>query len=97
MKEEILKLFQDQFDWDVFATTLDLRLPATIHTFFNYPTNDLRMDVYSRLIFDVVTEWYRALIYAANTDETDRLYANGKEALKDFLDKLEWPKELDEV
>ena len=97
MKEEILKHFQQPFDWDTFSRTLDINLPVTISKFYNFEINDRRMDVYSRIIFDVVTEWYRALIYTNNATERNLLYKNGKRALKEFLDALEWPKELDEV
>ncbi|MFC1513041.1 6-hydroxymethylpterin diphosphokinase MptE-like protein [Thermodesulfobacteriota bacterium] len=97
MKKEIVALFGDRFGWDEFLKIIDLELAFVVNRHCDVAAKDMRMDVFSRLIFDVVTEWYRAIIYAENTDEAELLYANGKEALMAVFQDLEWPLELDAV
>lgn len=97
MKDEILGFFENDFNWDKFARTLDVAVVFTLEKYCDPAENDFRMGVYYPLVCDVVTEWYRAMIYAESREEAEMLYANGREALRAVFRELEWPSELDAV
>ncbi|PLX51030.1 MAG: hypothetical protein C0613_01545 [Desulfobulbaceae bacterium] len=92
MRREISDLFAETFSWPLFVRAIEVDLTQTVNKYCDTRANDMRMRVFLHPLCDVVTEWYRAMIYAKTEGELEMLYANGLKALREVLDSLEWPK-----
>ena len=96
LKKDFIKAVTLQsFSWKGFSRAIDASL-TTVLGEKEKGDNDLRMDTYYRVLADLLTVWYRCLIFFDDTAEAEAVYRTGLEELKAILDKLEWPKELDE-
>lgn len=56
---------------------------------------EYRIEVYSKLIQDLLSEWYRTLLMTESHDEEKIAYQSGLKALNQVFDQLRWPEELD--
>jgi len=54
-----------------------------------------RIEIYGKLVMDLLAEWYRCLIFTESPEEFERLHARGLVELRAILDSLAWPEELD--
>ena len=82
-----------EFSLLAFAKVLDEVLDKRLG-YFSYSSVDWRMDVYSRLLNDLLRTWYRVLLFCENQDEAQRVYAGGMEIFQELVRQLEWPEEL---
>lgn len=54
-----------------------------------------RIEIYGKLVMDLLAEWYRCLIFTESPEEFERLHARGLRELRAIFDGLAWPEELD--
>lgn len=92
---ETFPVTSETMDWRQFAKALD----AAWHNFVVESTTvspgDIRIEAYSRLILDLLAEWYRAMIFTSSAAEFRRAYETGRTTVDKLLGALEWPPELD--
>lgn len=56
---------------------------------------EFRIEVYGKLVLDLLSEWYRTLVLAETPENTERVYRKGLIQLRETLATLPWPEELD--
>ena len=83
------------FSWKGFSQAIDSVL-STVLGEQEEGDKDLRMDTYYRVLVDLLTIWYRFIIFFDDTSDAEAVYTAGLEELKAILDELKWPGELDE-
>jgi len=85
-----------KFDWISFSESLDRAWEKVFIRIRQLEPDvfDIRIEAYSKLIQDLLTEWYRSMIFTKNPKESEKLYRAGIEALMTILEELEWPQEL---
>lgn len=97
LREALLGPFEQidtrRFDWIKWAGKLDnaWRYAASKAA----GPSDARIECYARLIFDLLSEWYRAALLTHETAETLTVFNAGLEALREALEALTWPEDLD--
>lgn len=87
---------EKDFDWSWWARAIDGAMSAAYAHFIN-KHRDLRLEIYAKLITDLLSEWYRAMILTASLEEAERLYKKGVEKLDDVFANLPWNDILDSV
>lgn len=86
-----------QFDWSNFAKALDYSWYIVLHQCISREQGDLRVEAYVKILSDLLTEWYRTLIFTRTPSETEIVYRAGLNALQEILDQLKLPLELDMI
>lgn len=86
-----------KFDWKIFTEALDQSWRDISIACTSLEQGDGRVEAYAKLIHDLMTEWYRVLIFTKNHKEAQIAYQQGLIEVIQTLDQLEWPKELDEL
>ncbi len=95
LKEELIDAVTlKEFDWKEFSRAIDTVL-ATVLGGKGEGGNDVRMDTYYRLLVDLLTVWYRCLIFFDDVADAEAVYNVGLKELRAVLNELEWPEELD--
>ena len=82
----------ERFSWRKFSLALDKLWPTIAEL---GDKGDIRVEAYSGLLKTLVINWYRMLVFADTAREVEEAYETGKEAMREGLDALEWPAELD--
>lgn len=82
-------------DWLNFAKSLDTAWRAALQENFMRHPDDIRIEVYSRLIQDLLSDWMRVMAFTRTPAEFKIAYAAGLKQLKAVLEKLEWPAGID--
>lgn len=82
-------------DWLSFAAALDQAFSRVLLSHTAKHGDDLRVEVYSRLIPDLLADWYRVMVFTRTPEEFRTGYKVGLENLRILISKLQWPKELD--
>jgi len=54
-----------------------------------------RVEVYAKLIYDLLSEWYRSMIVTENAEEAEKVYQTGLDELREIVSNLPWPEDLD--
>lgn len=100
LKQELADTFHEvlerrsQFDWEHFSQSVDALWNTAIQRCVT-KHRDLRIEIYGKLITDVLSEWYRVMLIAEGTQEVQKVYRRGLQALDEILAELVWPEELD--
>lgn len=85
-----------QFSWPKWANALDQSwdrlVKQTLATSVDY-----RFEAYSKLIYDLLGEWYRVAVLAGTEALSSQVYQKGLELIRETLRSLPWPEELDSV
>jgi len=84
-----------RFDWHTFSRTLNSAWSHTTQRCVALEPGDLRVEAYSKLFTDLLTEWFRVLIFTKTPKEVQTAYELGLESFISVLESLEWPAELD--
>jgi hypothetical protein len=97
MKKTILdRLSLEQFSWVSAANNFDCILDDLIN--LCRKKKDLRMEVYDKLISDLLDTMYCCLLFHDSEDEAEKAFRSMIMELGRILDEdLFWPKELDEI
>lgn len=97
MRDDILAALtlEKGFDWTSWSAVLDGVTDAAT-TACARRHREFRIEVYSKLIQDLLAEWYRTLLLTESHDEEKIVYQSGLKALRQIFDKLHWPEELDD-
>lgn len=56
---------------------------------------EFRIEVFGKLVLDLLSEWYRTLVLAETQENTERIYRRGLIQLRETLATLPWMEELD--
>jgi len=81
--------------WLGFATALDTAwIKVFAERIRNDPT-DIRIEAYTKLIQDLLADWYRVMVFTRTPSEFERGYASGIKQLETVFTRLHWPDELD--
>lgn len=87
---------KEGFNWTEYSSALDrawsvvLRKNVSKH-------RELRIEIYSKLVQDLLTDWYRLMLLTDTITDAEQLYELGLEELKSTLSTLKWPAELDKL
>jgi hypothetical protein len=84
-----------KFDWQSLAKALDYSWYIILHRCISREEGDLRVEAYVKILSDLLTEWYRTLIFTKTPAETEIIYQSGLKALREILERLKLPEELD--
>ncbi|MDD2814223.1 MAG: DUF115 domain-containing protein [Thiotrichaceae bacterium] len=90
--EQSLRL--KKFDWTNFAIHLDNAWSSTLHACLAQEVGDLRAEAYMKFVQDLLTEWYRVIIFTKSPQETQKAYDIGLKVLLETLEEVKWPTEL---
>lgn len=90
--QQALKL--KTFEWEQFAHKLDGAWRATLETCLAQESGDLRAEAYMKFIQDLLTEWYRTVIFTKSPQESQKAYNAGLKILFETLEEVKWPAEL---
>lgn len=83
-----------EFNWPEWSRAIDVAWNNTV-TVCTQKYNEWRIEVYVKLIYDLLSEWYRSMIVTENPDEANEVYNSGLRELRAIMEKLPWPEELD--
>jgi len=86
---------KEAFDWTVFSRKLDIACRMTIARCSALESGDFRIEAFHKLLQDMLTEWYRIIIFTRSPSETKVVYEAGLKAIEEVLHTIDWPKELD--
>ncbi len=93
-KEMIVSgLSMDEFDLAGFSSRLDSVLGDTVTSMLQ-KDGGARMELYLKLVLDLLAVFYRFLLFARDDAERLRIYSAGMYELANLLEQLEWPDEL---
>ena len=96
LKESLLESLRIPHpSWLGFATALDLAWTKTTMKVVQTHKDDVRMEVYGKLIQDALSDWYRVMIFTRSPKEFSTGYTAGLKQFELLLDKLHFPPELD--
>lgn len=96
MSETLLSWVEtEKPDWLGFAKSLDSAWGAVMQKNFLQHPNDIRIEVYSRLIQDLLSDWMRVTAFTRTPAEFKSAYAAGLKQLKIVLGNLKWPAKID--
>lgn len=82
------------FRWVEFSQALDAVWGKAISNCIQCH-REFRIEVYGKLVLDLLSEWYRTLVLAETQENTERVYHKGLTQLRETLVTLPWPEELD--
>ena len=97
MAENMLKALElEKFDWLGFCKGLDTAWDCGARVIIP-KYRDFRVELFAKLITDLLTEWYRAMILTHTPEETEIVYREGLAAFRDIVENLPWPDDLDDL
>ncbi len=85
---------KDGFRWPEFTRALDDAYGNAVTQCVNRH-REFRIEVYGKLLMDILSEWYRTLVLAETPENVERVYKKGLIQLRETLSSLPWPEELD--
>lgn len=86
----------ENFCWQDFSKAIDSALYVALYS-NREDENDQRMDIYYRVLNDVLCQWYRCLILFDDLDQAEKIFRSGLYLLQQALEKLEWPDIFDQI
>ena len=96
LKKELLKnLKLEDFNWYEFCQHLDLALFAAMESVDQKMAHDYRMAIYNKVILDLLCGWFIYIIFRDDMEETEKIYAKGYEIVKEALNYLHWPADVE--
>jgi len=89
-------LLLDHFSWKEAAIRMDLVVDELIK--WCREKKDLRMEIYERVIEDMLSAIYICMLFHESEEDAERVYRSGIDELtRIFNEELFWPKELDDL
>lgn len=82
------------FHWVEFSQALDAAWSKAVADCVQRH-REFRIEVFGKLVLDLLSEWYRTLVLAETPENTERIYRKGLTQLRETLATLPWPGELD--
>lgn len=89
-------LDMEKFDWQRFAHGLDISWTIAIRKIVN-EYREFRMEMFAKLLYDLLGEWYRAMVLTHTAEETELVYRAGLKEFKNIVENLPWPEDLDSL
>lgn len=83
------------FSWPDWAFALDKAWERTLGEILA-KYRDLRIEVFSKLVYDVLSEWYKMALLTSSDDQAAEVYEKGLEQIRISFEALSWPDDLDE-
>ncbi len=83
-----------EFRWLEFTQALDAAWATAVAECIQRH-REFRIEVFGKLVLDLLSEWYRTLVLAETPENTGPLYRRGLIQLRETLATLPWPQELD--
>jgi len=97
MAESMLDvLSMETFDWHKFCDGLDSAWAKASQVFIQ-KYRDYRMEMFAKLLNDLLSEWYRAMVLTHTAEETEIVYRAGLAEFKGIVEHLPWPEDLDSL
>ncbi len=99
---ELIKLFKeklkekiilDDFQWKDFTAMVDCTVYAVVKECRD-SESDLRVDIYSRLLIDLLATWYSTLIFFDSSERAGEVYEEGLLLLQEAIDELAWAEDM---
>ena len=84
------KLSLDVFDWELFCRGVDTVLDKRTSAYFK-EKSDWRMDIYSRMISDLLRFWFLMVVSSGDKSKAIETYWDGLELFKESLARMKWP------
>lgn len=100
MLQEMLEVFHEvfgksnKFEWKSFSQSADLIWSLAVQRCLN-KYKDMRVEIYGKLVADMLSEWYRVLLLTKTAEEEQKIFEKGKQVFNDVFAELAWPDELD--
>ncbi len=92
MSETLAQLFRlKNFDWQLFVELLDDAWVKILQHSVIRESGDARVEAYGKLITDLLTEWYRVIIFTRTPKETALVFKAGLECMLAVLRSLQVP------
>lgn len=82
------------FSWPEWSRAIDMAWHTAV-TKCTSKHKEWRVEVYAKLIYDLLGEWYRSMIVTENAEEAEKVYQTGLVELREIVANLPWPEELD--
>lgn len=82
------------FNWPEWSRAIDVAWHVAVGK-STAEHQEWRVEVYAKLIYDLLSEWYRSMIVTENAEESEGVYQSGLKELRVVLENLPWPEELD--
>lgn len=82
------------FSWPEWSVALDAVLDKPINLCAQRH-REFRIEIFGKLIHDIVSEWYRVMLITESPGEEKIVYETGLRALSEVIDQLKWPDDLD--
>lgn len=95
-KTLLMALDMEKFDWQHFARGLDQAWTLAIRKIVN-EHREFRMEMFAKLLYDLLSEWYRAMVLTHTAEETEIVYRAGLKEFKEIVENLPWPDDLDSL
>ena len=82
-------------DWLSYAKALDTAWVAIFSRHISRYPGDLRIEAYSKLVQDLLSDWMRLMAFTRTPTEFNTGYTEGLKQLQTVLERLEWNDNLD--
>jgi hypothetical protein len=90
LKEEVLRTVTlDDFSWATFVSAIDRVVYDSIKK-CQLSDSDLRPDVFSRILIDLLCTWYSTIIFFDNEQQVEQVYREGLNLLTEAMDVITW-------
>ncbi len=86
-----------EFDWLQFARAIDDAWTNAIRKSVEEGNGDFRVEAFSKLIHDLLMDWYRALCHTRTKSEADHAYRAGLDGFRAALQSLSFGAELEVI
>lgn len=96
MIDTVIKAIQAEqgFNWPQFSLAVDRAWVAALSDSIQRH-KELRIEIFGKLVHDLLAEWYRLMILTQNGQEAQALYRIGLAEIRKVLESQDWPDELD--
>lgn len=87
----------EKFSWPAFFRALDTAIGQALYGMGQAQGGDYRMEMYVKVLHDVLAAWYLYIIFFDNKEDGEQVYREGYRLLTEIVSSVEWPAELDEI
>ena len=91
------ELYLEEFSWQAFFRAIDTAIGTALSEMKQVKGRDFRMDIYVKVLYDILATWYLYIIFYDDKEDAERVYKEGYSLLTEIISSLEWPAELDEI
>lgn len=87
----------EKFDWMVFGRRIDQAWAVAANLSIKEGEGDFRCETFSKLVYDLLVDWYRILCHTLTAAEADKVYTLGLASFTAVLHELDFGAELDNL